>query len=84
MIKIECIKTKGPNGEDGTDLKIQCEGTGADLALEAASILFQLPMQLSEKDIRLNEALAHNFRMMVEGFSEAVNKEREVTNGRIN
>lgn len=84
MIKIECIKTKGPNGEDGTDLKIMCEGTGADLALEAASILFHLPMQLSEKDIRLNEALAHNFRMMVEGFSETVNKERKVTNGRIN
>lgn len=84
MIKIECIKTKGPNGEDGIDLKIECEGTGADLAFEAASILFQLPKQFSEKDIRLNEALAHNFRMMVEGFSETVSKEREVTNGRIN
>ena len=84
MIKIECIKTEGPNGEDGTELKIKCEGTGADLALEAASILFQLPKQLSEKDIRLNEAIAHNFRMMVEGFSETVSKEREVTNGRIN
>lgn len=84
MIKIECIKVEGPNGEDGTNLKIEREGTGADLALEAASILFQLPKQLSEKDIRLNEAIAHYFHMMVEGFSETVNKEREVTNGRIN
>ena len=84
MIKIECIKTKGPNGEDGTDLKIMCEGTGADLALEAASILFELPKQLSEKDIRLNEAIAHYFHTMVEGFSETVSKEREAANGRIN
>lgn len=84
MIKIECIKAKGPNGEDGTDLKIMCEGTGADLALEAASILFELPKQLSEKDIRLNEAIMHNFRMMVKELSETVSKEREATNGRIN
>lgn len=84
MIKIECKKIEGPNGEDGTDLTINCEGTGADLALEAASILFQLPLQLSEKDIRLNEAIAHNFHMMIEGFSETVSKERKVTNGLIN
>lgn len=75
MIKIECKSIKGPNREDGTDLTIKCEGTGADLALEAASILFELPKQLAEKDTRLNEAIAHYFHIMVEGFSEAVNRE---------
>ena len=84
MIKIECRAIEGPNGEDGTDLTIKCEGTGTDLALEAASILFELPKQLSEKDIRLNEAIAHYFHIMVEGFSEAVNRESEATNERIN
>lgn len=84
MIKIECRAIEGPNGEDGTDLTIKCEGTGTDLALEAASILFELPKQLAEKDSRLNEAIAHYFHIMVAGLSETVSKEREAANGSIN
>lgn len=75
MIEVKCTKKEGPNGKVGVALKIKCEGTGTDIAIEAASILFHLPSKIAEEDERLGKAITHNFKMMADGLDEEADDE---------
>ena len=70
MIEVKCTKKEGPNGKVGVDLKIKCEGIGSDIAIEAASILFHLPIQIAEENDHLGKAITQAFKTMAGGLDE--------------